>query len=481
MTANLDNIHEIYNIFIQKNRMHADIITLFRRFQLSRTLSRLKMEKQQGVSASLLIVLLCLFRMCHESIGSFYSHKFHGLFESGKNCFYRMYNRSSMNWRKLLLRMSVRFMGIVRKEDAEEKDHAHCFIIDDTALEKTGSCIEGISRVFDHVTHGFVLGYKLLLLAYFDGRSSIPVDFSLHREKGKEKKYGLTAEERSAQYHKERNADDAGAERVMELDSDKLSCAIGMLRRAWKAGLKATYVLCDSWFTEERLISEVKKLSGGCMSVIGMAKMGKRRYRVEGSLLTAHELVARYERSRGRKDYKHKTYMKYIRLNGMMGDEYVRIFLIKYGSNQNWNVIISSDPFISFEKCFETYQVRWNIEVMNKECKQYLELGKYQGRDFDGQIADCTLCFITYTLLALDKRFSEYETMGELFGQHRSDLMALTLWQRILGMIEAILETLADIMSIDLEELAEKILNDEKAAKKYAVMLDALRKYDKAA
>ena len=59
--------------------------------------------------------------------------------------------------------------------------------------------------------------------------------------------------------------------------------------------------------------------------------------------------------------------------------------------------------------------------------------------------------------------------------------MALTLWQRILGMIEAILETLADIMSIDLEELAEKILNDEKAAKKYAVMLDAQRNYDKAA
>ena len=107
MTANLDNIHEIYNIFIQKNRMHSDIITLFRRFQLSRTLSRLKMEKQQGVSASLLIVLLCLFRMYHESIGSFYSHSFYGLFESGKNCFYRMYNRSSMNWRKLLLTVRV--------------------------------------------------------------------------------------------------------------------------------------------------------------------------------------------------------------------------------------------------------------------------------------------------------------------------------------------------------------------------------------
>ena len=64
MTANLENIHEIYNIFCQKNRMNADIINLFDHFHLSQTLRHLKMEKQQGVSASLLIVLLCLFRMC---------------------------------------------------------------------------------------------------------------------------------------------------------------------------------------------------------------------------------------------------------------------------------------------------------------------------------------------------------------------------------------------------------------------------------
>lgn len=58
---------------------------------------------------------------------------------------------------------------------------------------------------------------------------------------------------------------------------------------------------------------------------------------------------------------------KAIRLNGMLGEEPVRIFLIKYGSNQNWNIIITSDMTISFDKCFETYQMRWNIEVMNKE------------------------------------------------------------------------------------------------------------------
>lgn len=137
MKANLENIHEIYNIFCQKNRMNADIINLFGHFHLSQTLRHLKMEKQQGISASLLIVLLCLFRICHESIGSFSSHQFYGLFQSGKNCFYRMYNRPTMDWRKLLLRMSVRFMAILRERKAEETNHPHCLILDDTTLEKT--------------------------------------------------------------------------------------------------------------------------------------------------------------------------------------------------------------------------------------------------------------------------------------------------------------------------------------------------------
>jgi len=79
---------------------------------------------------------------------------------------------------------------------------------------------------------------------------------------------------------------------------------------------------------------------------------------------------------------------------------------------------------------------------------------------------DHAQCFITYTLLALDKHFSEDETIGKLFGQQWSDFMALTIWQRILGMIETIVETFADIMSIDLEELSEKSLNDEMAAMK---------------
>lgn len=74
----------------------------------------------------------------------------------------------------------------------------------------------------------------------------------------------------------------------------------------------------------------------------------------------------------------------------------VRIFLIKYGRNSAWNVLLTTDTTMSFVKAFEVHQIRWNIEVMNKGTKQYLGLGGYQGCDFNGQIADATLCYLTY-------------------------------------------------------------------------------------
>ncbi|MCR5068510.1 MAG: hypothetical protein K6A78_01685 [Prevotella sp.] len=50
------------------------------------------------------------------------------------------------------------------------------------------------------------------------------------------------------------------------------------------------------------------------------------------------------------------------------------------------------------------YQIRWNQEVMYREGKQYLGLGKCQSTDFDTQIADCTLSLLTYTILTLYRR-----------------------------------------------------------------------------
>ena len=87
----------------------------------------------------------------------------------------------------LMNHFALRYMCLLRKYgEAPQSNTTTCFIIDDTVLEKSGVRMEGISRVFDHVKGRCVLGYKLLLCAFFDGKTTIPFDFSLHQEKGKQ-------------------------------------------------------------------------------------------------------------------------------------------------------------------------------------------------------------------------------------------------------------------------------------------------------
>ena len=142
------------------------------------------MEKQKGQSTHVLLKCLLIFRLCGQSIYQSYLQQFHGITDGGKNQFYRLLERPNMNWRTLLIRMAQSFVKIVRKMN--EVDNFKYAIIDDTTIEKTGKTIEGITEVFDHTTHSFVLGFKLLLLALSDGKSTIPFDFSLHCEKRKD-------------------------------------------------------------------------------------------------------------------------------------------------------------------------------------------------------------------------------------------------------------------------------------------------------
>jgi hypothetical protein len=331
--------------------------------------------------------------------------------------------------------------------------------------------MEGVSRVFDHTINSCVLGYKLMILAFFDGKSTLPCDFSLHREKGKKGDCGLKEQVRKRQYHKKRTKGEPNKERLAECDMSKLDSAIAMMKRAWKLGIRASYALADSWFTCERIIAEVRRLGA---HYVGLAKMGSTKYLVSGKKKHPQELIARHERS-AKSCRKYKC--KYIAINAMLGDQPVRLFLIRYGKNQTWNILVTSDLSMSFIKAFEIYQIRWNIEVLIREHKQYLGLGGYQGRDFDGQVADTTLRFITYIVLSLDKRFSEYETMGALFADKREDLLALTLWKRILSVIEGLLEVLSHLLPVTPEQMLAACIADESTAKQYRVMLQALQQY----
>jgi len=87
----------------------------------------------------------------------------------------------------------------------------------------------------------------------------------------------------------------------------------------------------------------------------------------------------------------------------------------------NWNGIMTTNTELPFEQAYKIYSTRWSIKVFFKECKQNLGLGKYKSQDFDTQIAATTLCILQFNILSIAKRFSDYETLGELFRATQKD------------------------------------------------------------
>ncbi|MBW6492937.1 MAG: transposase [Lentimicrobium sp.] len=387
------------------------------------------------------------------------------------NTIYRLLNNPWMNWRKFLMGFAKQFVRKV-KEKGDQNTGITCFVVDDTDLEKSGKTIEYIGRIFNHVSGKSILGLKMLLLSFWDGKSLISVDFSLHREKGKNGNYGLTKKERRAQFKKKRDVTSPGYKRVEELDVKKNENAIAMIRRAVKSGLIASYVLMDSWFVNDSVIKGIRAIKKGAMHILGMCKIDKRNYSVGKRKMNAHQLITKYERKKGKYSRKYKS--RYISLVVDYKGETVRLFFIQYNHSKKWTLILTTDLTLSFVQAIEIYQIRWSIEVLYKECKQYLRLGGSQNTDFDGQIADTTLALITHTVLTLQKRFGSYETMGELFRETQQYLLELTLWERLLRVFYKMILQLFEIIDIDLEEVISTLVQDDEVSRKLRIMLSAL-------
>ena len=88
----------------------------------------------------------------------------------------------------------------------------------------------------------------------------------------------------------------------------KLEVAMDMLRRGWKMGLHAKYVITDSWFTCEQLMTCVRSIGKGAMHFVGLAKMGKTKYTISGKKKNAAELITtkkiKQEKTRSKKTTK---------------------------------------------------------------------------------------------------------------------------------------------------------------------------------
>ena len=381
------------------------------------------------------------------------------LFSCQKDVFYRFMERDDVDWRKLVYMVSLRLLNKVSLR-TDSKKSLKCLIIDDTDLPKTGLKAEMIGRIYSHVFHKSILGFKGLFLCHTDGKTQTLLDFSLHGEEGKnpEKKQGLTEKQRKARFSKERGEDAIVNTRIKEYKQSKIDRSIEMVKEAIGKGIRFDYLLVDSWFTCADLLNFIYSRHIK-YHLIGMIKMGKTRYSTKFGNLNASDIIGRLKKEKSVK-YSRKLKCYYTYVDAEYSNRKIRIFFCRRGRKGIWNAFLSTNTKLDFFEAYRIYSMRWAIEVCFAEMKGLLNLGKCQCRNFSSQIASISLTIIQYNILSYIKRFEAYETIGGLFNQTINGTMELSVTERIWNIILQIVATIADWFSADEEEIIRMIAND---------------------
>lgn len=392
-------------------------------------LSVLKHLRKAGITKSFGFSCAYLFQLIFSLI--FENKNWYQTLESkksvdypAKDAVYRFLNQSTFAWRRFLLFLSVHTIGKVTK--LTNHNRPKVLVLDDSAYERNRSkSVELLARCFDHASQRmrFYKGFRMLTLGWTDGATFIPVDFSLLSSK-KSQINGISTkiDKRSSGYKRRVEALQTAPEQIP-----------AMIQRALNAGIDASYVLMDTWFTQQPLIKNIKEQG---LDVIGMVKNLKQRYLVNGERVSLKELYRLAEPASG-----NKSILRSIHTTQANGVPVKVVFVRNRNKKSDWLAILSTDCTLSEQEIIRIYGMRWDIEVFFKTSKSLLKLQKeFQGRSYDSLISHTTIVFARYIVLSWQNRCStDDRTLGGIFYElcdEISDLDWAVALQQLIELLE---------------------------------------------
>jgi len=381
-----------------------------------------------------------------------------GKFRCKSDTFYRFLSNDSYDWRNILAIVSLQLWRKTQEERTTEDTEPVCLMVDDTDYPKTGIQTELIGKIYSHVTHSMMLGFKGLFIGITDGISQMLLDFALVGEEGRKGNYGLKQKQLEARFTKEHAKDSQTAKRIGEYNQSKIALMIEMIRRLIKRKIHFDYILADSWFACADIIKFVTSRHVRC-HYLGMIKMGKTKYTYKGKEYTANQLVALFDKPKKGRCFSRRLGCYYIAVDVCFAGRNVRLFFCKRGKWGKWNGLITTNRQLDFLEAYRIYSKRWSLEVVFKESKGNLGLGKYQMRNFSSQIAMTAITAMQYNILSTARRFSDYETVGGLFKDATMGSVELTLTERIWGIILEIVREIAECFNIEDEQILDMLVN----------------------
>ncbi len=379
-----------------------------------------------------------------------------------KDVFYDFMKNPKIDWRKIVLLFLRQVLKLIDKktvENTSSSNEPRFFIVDDSILEKTGKAIEGIGMVHDHCQNKWRIGMKVLTLGLWDGKSFLPVDFSIHNEPGKTGKRGLRKKDLDKQFVKDRAENTPGYSRVLEIAADKISMAVVQIANAMKMGIEANYVLADTWFICESFIRDIRGLCKD-MRVIGLMKTN-RNIVIDGKTCKINSVP---DLKRREKKYSRKYKAHYIACKAEYKDIAIKGYWIKMKGNTSWKFMLSTDQTLTFITAMKYYQIRWSIEVYFKDCKQNLGLNNCQSVDMDSYFAHISITMMNYMVLSIRKRFEDYESLGGMFRHTKAEILEKTLIEKMWEIIIELYLMIFAALDVDLDRFMLIIIHLEKSA-----------------
>jgi len=187
---NTNKLSDLEIVASSPEKLTSSLTSVMDKFNVKGNFQIFDFLKSKGLAvSSLLSILLILPFYSVANIYSLMKCGLHGKdFQGKKDAYYDIKNNEYINWRKLLMLHAKRFIYLIGKNVHLSSNGLTALIFDDTLLEKTGKKIEKIGIVNDHANKAgkrFVIGFKLLVCGFWDGASFVPIDFSIHRERGK--------------------------------------------------------------------------------------------------------------------------------------------------------------------------------------------------------------------------------------------------------------------------------------------------------
>ena len=426
----------------QNDHTSNEFSVAVKQLQIGKLMRKSNITKACGISAYEIFQFLLLLAFQGKNLFRFLNSK-HKDQAVSKNTYYRFLNETSYNWSRFLMLLAVKVTTAF--DTLTRPERVKVLVLDDSVIKRNRSrSVELLARIYDHVEHKFQKGFTLLALGWSDGYSFIPTGFNM-----------LSSATTSNRYNEADNRIDHrtnGYRFRKESMMHKTDAAILLIKNALNAGIKADYVLMDTWFTTEPMIKEL--LNTG-IDVIGMVKQLKQRYTYNGKQYTLPEL---------------KKFVSFDGARNIFGSLVATtktgipvkiVFVRNRNKKSECLYILSTDLSLNDAEVVRIYGNRWSIECFFKSSKSFLKLGtEFQSHNYGAMVSHTTIVFTRYIILEWIRRNqNDKKTYGELFFMFCEDIQDMDLTNALQSLMALFVEHIsalsADITSLIKSKVTE--------------------------